>query len=115
MGIGVKNISPIPACTTMPSSSWISLTSLLLITFVVLSITSDKVEGRRGDIEKVGKGQSLEEAETGKAGLGKEKLKLKKRKQKRRKTTSKKEKKGKNEHNTKRGNKKHRKGKRKNT
>ena len=91
------------------------MTSLLLITFVLLSITSDKVEGRKGEVEKVRKGQSLGEAQTGKGGPEKEKLKLKKRKQKRRKTMSKKEKKGKSEQNIKRGNKKHRKGKRKNT
>jgi len=84
----------------MPSS-WISLTSLLLVTFVFLSITSDKVEGRRGDVEKVGK--SLGE-QTGKGGPGKAKLKLKKRKQKRRKTKSKKVKAGKNKNKSKTGN-----------
>jgi len=96
----------------MPSS-WISLTSLLLVTFVFLSITSDKVEGRRGDVEKVGK--SLGE-QTGKGGPGKAKLKLKKRKQKRRKTKSKKVKAGKNRNKSKGGNRKQKeKAKRKGT
>merc|ERR1711971_676269 len=90
--------------TTSMSSSWISLTSLLLITFVFLSITtsSSKAEGKRGDVEKVGKVQALGGAHTGKEGPGKAKLKLKKRKQKRRKAASKKVKGGKKEHNNRR-------------
>jgi len=97
----------------MPSS-WISLTSLLLITFVFLSITSGRAEGKRGNVEKVGKGQSLG-LHTGKEGPGKAKLKLKKRKQKQRKTKSKKVKVGKNEHKSKTGKGKHGKAKRKGT
>jgi len=92
MGIGVKNINPIAA---MPSS-WISLTSLLLVTLVLLSITSDTAEGKRRDVKKMGEDQSLG-AQTGKGGPGKAKLKLKKRKEKRRKTKSKKVKAGKKE------------------
>jgi len=78
------------------------LTSLLLITFVFLSITTNKVEGKRGDVEKVGKGQALGGAHTGKAGPGKAKLKLRKRKQKRRKAASKRVKGGKKEQKNKR-------------
>jgi len=78
------------------------LTSLLLVTFVLLSISSDRVEGKRGDVEKMGKDQSLG-TQTGKGGAGKTKLKLKKRKEKRRKTKSKKVKSGKKEQNSKRG------------
>merc|ERR1712037_587169 len=96
MGIGVKNINPIAA---MPSS-WISLTSLLLVTVVLLSVTSDTAEGKRRDVEKMG-------AQTGKGGPGKAKLKLKKRKEKRRKTKSKKVKAGKKEQKSKGGKGKH--------
>jgi len=85
----------------MPSS-WISLTSLLLITLVFLSITTSKAEGKRGDVKKVGKGQALG-GPIGKEGPGKAKLKLKKRKQKRRKTAGKKVKAGKKEQKSKRG------------
>merc|ERR1739844_326039 len=92
MGIGVKNINPIAA---MPSS-WISLTSLLLVTVVLLSITSDTAEGKRRDVKKMGEDQYLG-AQTGKGEPGKAKLKLKKRKEKRRKTKSKKVKAGKKE------------------
>ena len=64
------------------------MTSLLLVTFVFLSLTTGKVEGKRGEVEKMGKGQSLGE-HAGKEGHGKAKLKLKKRKLKRRKKKSK--------------------------
>merc|ERR1711934_315864 len=110
MGIGVKNINPIAA---MPSS-WISLTSLLLVTLVLLSITSDTAEGKRRDVKKMGEDQSLG-AQTGKRGPGKAKLKLKKRKEKRRKTKSKKVKAGKKENTSKGGKGKHRKIKGKGT
>merc|ERR1712037_203486 len=102
MGIGVKNINPIAA---MPSS-WISLTSLLLVTLVLLSITSDTAEGKRRDVENMGEDQSLG-AQTGKGEPGKAKLKLKKRKEKRRKTKSKKVKAGKKEQKSKGGKGKH--------
>ena len=63
----------------MPSS-WISLTSILLVTVVLLSVTSDTAEGKRRDVEKMGEDQSLG-AQTGKGGPEKAKLKLKKRNQ----------------------------------
>ena len=76
------------------------MTSLLLVTVVLLSVTSDTAEGKRRDVEKMG-------AQTGKGGPGKAKLKLKKRKEKRRKTKSKKVKAGKKEQKSKGGKGKH--------
>ena len=90
------------------------MTSLLLVTLVLLSITSDTAEGKRRDVKKMGEDQSLG-AQTGKGGPGKAKLKLKKRKEKRRKTKSKKVKAGKKEQKSKGGKGKHRKIKGKGT
>ena len=90
------------------------MTSLLLVTLVLLSITSDTAEGKRRDVKKMREDQSLG-AQTGKGGPGKAKLKLKKRKEKRRKTKSKKVKAGKKENTSKGGKGKHRKIKGKGT
>jgi len=79
--------------------SWISLTSLFLVAFVLLSISTDTVDGKKKeDVGKRGKDQSLGEVQAGKRAPGKAKLKLRKGKGKRRKAKSKKVKTGKIKH-----------------
>jgi len=71
----------------------------LLVAFVLLSISTDTVDGKKKeDVGKRGKDQSLGEVQAGKRAPGKAKLKLRKGKGKRRKAKSKKVKTGKIKH-----------------
>merc|ERR1712200_177388 len=67
-------------------SSWISLTSLLVITLLILSLTNSRVDGKKG-VKQAETDQGLRET-NGQKVLRKEKQLVKKKKKRQRKTGS---------------------------